>query len=156
MGTTTTINGTGYASIETAFNNSNGVPSAGIYTALKDTGGMPPCEGPDEYEQIPVTFLGVSGVGTIWGDFRGRDIEIYLVIVGTTKADNETKRNSVIGGLTGNGSLPARFSVTVPGGTARQGCMLARGGARIVAWMNLGGMYVSLLKLNIRQMSTTN
>ena len=154
MSTSTTINGTSYASVESAF--TNGVPAAGIYTALKDVGGMPPVEGPDEYEEIPVTFLGVGGVGNIWGDFRGRDIEIYLVIVGTSKTDNETRRNALIAGLTGNGSLPARFGVTVPGGTQRLGCKLARGGAKIVAWMTFGNMFCSLLKLNIRQMSTTN
>ncbi len=158
MSTTTSINSVSYSSID-ALGSSF---AAGIYTALKEVGGQPPMEGADEYEELPVTFLGVSGVGLIWGDFRGRDISVDLVFVNTSKANVETARNGLITGMQSGSAPPARFSVTVPGGSARAGCKLMRGGVQPISWFTLcssiGGtrFFCQLVRFHLRQMSTSN
>lgn len=153
MATTTSIAGTGYSSFEAAFGGNVSTPAAGVYTALPPYG-SPPRESSAEYEELPIIFFGVSGVGTKGGnsDFRGRNFIIDMIIAGATKAAIETSRNALLATMAPN----ARFSVTVPGGTARPGCKLVRGSGEVKDWINLGGNIICTLTLNIRQMSLSN
>ena len=150
MATSTSINGTSYSSFEAAF--VAGALTAGTYTALAPYG-SPPREGSAEYEEMLITFLGISGVGRKFGEFRGRNITIDIVIVGASKSACETSRNTLLGTM-----LPptSRFSVTVPNGTARAGCTLVRGSGQVREWQTLDGKILALLTLDIRQLSETN
>lgn len=148
MATTTSIAGQNYSSFDAAFAGAVSTPAAGVYTALPPYGG-PPREGSPEYEEILVTFLGVDGVGTKQGGFRGRDIDIDIVIADTSKANVETARNALLALL----PTTSRVSVTVPGGTARPGCKLKRGSGKVEEWFTIGTAICCRLTLNIRQMS---
>ncbi len=152
MATTTAIAGGSYTSLDAAFaSDSNIDPVSGVYTAI-DKIGRPPLEGPEEHEQIMVKILGIPGVGTKQGGFLGRNITIDIVIVGSSKSDAESKKNALFAAM----PTTSRFSVTVPGGTARPGCKLAQGSGQPKEWFNLGSRYCCLLTLEIRQMSETN
>jgi len=148
MSTTTAIAGTNYNSFEHAYNGGVTTPTAGVYTALPPYG-LPPSESSPEYEELLVTFAGISGVGTKQMGFRGRNIVVDLVIVGATKSAVESSKNTLFGTM----PTTSRFSVTIPGGTARPGCKLVRGSGMIKDWSTLDGKILGCLQLQIRQMS---
>lgn len=149
MSTTTAIAGNNYDSLDAAFTTID--PANGVYTAI-DKLGRPPLEGSPEYEELLVTYFGISGVGTKQGGFRGRDIEIDMVIVNASKSAVESARNTLLATM----PTTSRFSVTVPGGTARAGCKLKRGSGQVKEWFTIGTKYCCTLTLNIRQMSETS
>lgn len=148
MATSTSIAGTSYSSLEAAYGAGATSPTAGIYTALPPYG-QPPWEASPEYEEMLVTYLGLDGVGTKQGGFRGRNIGVDIVIIGASKSDIETSKNALFAAM----PTTSRFSVTIPGGTARLGCKLVRGSGEVKDWSTLDGKIVACLMLRIRQMS---
>lgn len=148
MATDTAIAGTTYKSLEHAYNGGVTTPAAGVYTALPPYG-LPPWEASPEYEEMPITYLGLDGVGTKQGGFRGRNIGVDIVIIGAAKSDIETSKNALFAAM----PTTSRFSVTIPGGTARPGCKLVRGSGEIKDWSTLDGKILACLMLRIRQMS---
>lgn len=151
MATSTSIAGTSYNSVEGSYGAGATSPTAGVYTALAPYGD-PPQEGSAEYEEIPVSYLGVDGVGTKQGGFRGRNLTIDMVIIGATKSACMSSHATLLATM----PTTSRFSVTVPGGTARPGCKLLRGSGKITKWETLDNKIVALLTLEIRQMSLTS
>lgn len=122
--------------------------TVGTYYALPPVGN-PPLEGDAEYDELPVAFAGVDGVGTKNLGFRGRDITIDLLFVQASEAAAQTAKNALIAAL-----RVARFSVTVPGGTARPGCRLKRGGFSDGRWLTISRRHVLFCTVQIRQMNT--
>lgn len=123
--------------------------AAATYYAI-DPIGKPPAEGDPEYEEMPVSFAGVDGVGTKGLGFRGRDIYVEVLFVATSKANARTAKNSLITTMRN-----ARFSVTVPGSTARPSCRMVPGGFVDLKEMTLNGKHVLHCGLKIRQMGTS-
>jgi len=127
-------------------------PLEGVYYALPPYGDAP-CEDAPEYEDVQMSFPGVDGVGIKRLGFRGRNIRVTLVILGMTKANCEARKDTLFASLT----PLARFSITLPGGTARPGCRLLPGGASSESWSSVGvpgaTRNVLIVKLNLRQMS---
>ncbi len=151
MSTSTSINGTSYTSFDGAFSGTVVEPADGTYTAVAPFG-IPPREGSPEYEELLVTYAGVSGVGTKQLGFRGRDITIDLISTATSRSTIETARNGILSGMTPT----SRFSVTIPSGTARLGTKLKRGGCTVKSWFTIGTKTCCLYTLELRQMSETN
>jgi hypothetical protein len=146
--------GTAYKAITEATWTS-GEPPAGIFYPQSPLGN-PPTEGEAETEYLLITFLGIDGVGEISGGFRGRDETLELIIVDTTKGGVETKRNALLATMQ-SGTPNARFNVTLPGGTSRDGCRLTRGGIKILkATFTIGTKICQWIRLDVRQMSTSN
>lgn len=150
---TLSLAGTAYGAI--VDNITSGEPNVGIYYPQSPLG-LQPMENEGENEYMLVTFHGIDGIGEIDSGFRGRDLTIELIIADTTKGGIETQRNALIAAMQ-NGTPAARFSVTIPGGTQRQGCRLTRNGCKILKpSFQLGTKICQWIQLNIRQLSTTN
>lgn len=153
MAQETTVIGTGnnFRSVDYAWNGGGITPADGTYTAC-DKLGRPPMEGPPEYEEIPVNFLGVDGTAFKQGGFRGRDVTIDIIIIAASPTAREVARNALLA-LFPNTS---RITVTIPGGTARPGCKLIRGGANVKENFSIGGKFCLSMTLQIRQFSLVN
>jgi hypothetical protein len=149
MATTTSIAGTSYSSLDGGF--STHVFVGGVYTALAPYG-EPPVIGSPETEEMMVTYFGLDGIGGKQGGFRGRDLTVELISAAITKATAQSQIDSIINGM----PTSARFSVTIPGGSALQGWKLKRGGGRVKRWFTLGGLVCGLFTLELRQWSSTN
>jgi hypothetical protein len=147
---TTSLAGTNYRSLDFAWG-ATVTPADGVYTAI-DKMGRPPMEGDPEYDQIPVKYLGVDGVGMKLGGFNGRNILIDIIIIAASPTARETARNALIATM----PVTSRFSVTIPGGTARPGCKLVQGGAQVKENFCISGKFCLSMTLNIRQMSLSN
>lgn len=143
-----TINGTNYKDIVDGPTWANGAPSAGIWYVVPPLG-EPPSEGDPEYEDIYYTFPNRDGVSSKRLGFRGRDIFVQLLVVNTTRALAET----AIAGFVDSVKQLARYQITLPGGTARPGCKLPKGGMAQQWQPSLGGMFCCLLTLKFRQLS---
>ncbi len=144
------INGTSYADFSTAFAGAGSNPVAGIYYCL-DPFGDPPREGPLEYDEMSVKFTGkLDGFGRKRMYWKGREIYVDLVVADTDDQAAETRKNTFFDTITGL----ARFSITVPGGTARPGCKLL---SHVMGpWYTIGTCRCVVVKLLFLQMSTTN
>lgn len=107
--------------ITAAFTAGVGNPAAGIYMALPPFGNSPVEHGP-MYEEEHIGYEGMTQVATKRRYFRGRIIHIDLIAVGTSQTTFETQRKKIDGV-----AALARYTVTLPGGTAREGCKLVVG-----------------------------
>jgi len=129
-----------------------GEPAAGVYYALPPYGEAPMEDAP-EYEDVQLSWPGVDGSGIKRLGFRGRNIHATIVILGDSKAACEAIKDSLFTSWT----PLARFSITIPGGSARPGCRLLAGGATFESWSNLGRlgttMLAGVLKASFRQLS---
>lgn len=127
--------------------NSTGSFVAGIYYA-KDILGNPPFEGNPEYEEMPIAYAGIDGIGTKNLGFRGRDINLELISLGSTQTIAKGAINTLLATLTPG----LRVSVTVPGSSARPSCKLKRDGCKELSWFTFGGMCAIKFSLAIRQL----
>ena len=144
MADSLSLAGSTFESIATA----KGVPwTNGSYYAVPPLG-QPPLEHSEEFEEMPVAFPGVGGVGIKNLGFRGQDIDLELIFINATQVAIESAFNSLMNALT-----ETRFSVTVPGGTAHTtNVELKRGGMRKERWFNIGGKLGLLVSLALRKM----
>lgn len=118
----------------------------GNYYALAPLG-MPPLEMDPEYEEMPVAFAGVGGMGTKQLGFRGRDINFDMIFLGADESTVQTARNAMITTL-----QAGRFNCTVPGGTQRNNCRLKRGGFRETRWFVIGQKHALQCAVQVRQL----
>lgn len=140
--------GTNYNPITSADPGNSDTWTAGVYYATSPLGKRPLEQDP-EYDELPQKFAGVPGVGTKNLAANGRDIDIQLIFLNTSESAIETARNALITTL-----RAARFSVTVPGGTARASCRLKRGGFKEIEAFTIGRRFAMLCEVNIRQMGS--
>lgn len=145
------VNGNTIKPLDQCWTQGGGKPLAGLYYAL-DPYGEAPRAGAPEYEELPVTFPGVDGVGLKRFGFRGRDINATICVIGATKAACETTWAAFGTSIT----QLARYTITMPGGTVLQGCKLTRGGGRLVRWVNFNTWIMGIADCDWRQLSTTN
>jgi hypothetical protein len=125
-----TVNGTTYSGFALAFNGGVSSPADGIYYALPPYG-QPPVEGAVIKDEKQIKFVGVAGVGIKEMGAKTRPITMELIIVGSSKSAVESSKATLLTAVSGT----TRFSVTVPGGTARLGCRLVPGsGNPIDSW----------------------
>jgi len=118
----------------------------GTFYALAPLGNVP-LEHDPEYDEMPLAFPGVDGVGTKNMGFRGRDIDIELIFLNSTESNIRTAKDTLIDKM-----AKKRFTVTVPGGTQRPSCKLKRGGARELFISHLGGRMSMKVRINVRSM----
>lgn len=118
MSTPLAINGTNYSPISDAFAVVS-TPAAAIYYAQMPYG-QQPMEGALSYEELLGSFPGVNGMFTKRFGGRMRIIIARMMIVGADESACETLKNAMLASVSGLD----RYSVTVPGGTARTGCKL--------------------------------
>ncbi len=148
---TLTINGVAITDFAQAFGAANGFPTAGNYYALEPYG-QPPRAGFKTYREIPVMFPGVDGIALKRMGGGARSISADLLIAGASKAAVGT----AFAALDASFTQLARYTITMPEGTAYQGCKLPAGGGSIVGWMTIGTAFVALVRLNFLQYSETN
>lgn len=149
MAANLTINGTSYDHICAGL---AGAGVAGTYYSTEPFSPSPMAHSP-QYEDQMITFPGIDGVGRKRFGFRGRRITCHLVAIDTTKAGCETKKETAFSNANGL----ARFSVTMPGGSAMQGCTLGRDGGSVTNWMTIGpGLIACFFTMELVQMSETN
>lgn len=140
-----TIAGTNYKPLNEG--KSAGAWNAATYYLLPPVG-SPPNETEMGKEEMLVAYFGVDGIGTKDGGSRTRVINCTLVFLATSVANAETAKNSFISAL-----QAARFSVTIPGGTARPSCKLLRGGAQDAGWLTLGGKHGKIVNFTFTQLN---
>lgn len=141
--------GTNYDATTAAKSGSASAWTVATYYALPPLGN-PPLEGPAEYDERVIGFTGIDGLGTKNLGFRGRDIDLEMIFLATTKANAETAKNALFTAL-----RAARFSVTLPGGTARPSCRLKKEGFKQLREFALGGRTAIHCSVNIRQLNLT-
>jgi hypothetical protein len=138
-----------YNPLSSAWNLDVSIPTSGAYYLLKPYG-SPPREASLSYQELQGSFPGVNGTWTKRFGGRMRFIFADLMIIGATEAAVETLKNSIMTAC----SVQARYSVTVPGGTARTGCKLVQPtGATPLDWENYLGFHGLLLQLVFQDLS---
>lgn len=127
-------------------------PTVGVYYALPPYG-SPPRIGPEENNWEEIEFPAVDGVWTKDRGFRRRGIQIQLVVIGSSKADAESRYLACQSSFTQR----ARYTIQFPGGTIFQGCKLVTGQATIIsedAWQ--GNLCIVVMSCLFVQLSRTN
>lgn len=147
---TLTINGTSFTGFPQGFSGSLTTLVAGAYYSTDRKTGQPPMIGYQEKGYEDVNFEGVSGTGRIEHfPFLGRNITGCLIFAGalaTVEAAHKTFFDSAV--------QTARYTITMPGTTALQGCVL-----RSVSdeWFeNVDRNAIIFSHCVFRQLSTTN
>jgi len=149
------INGVNYYNLGNAFSG-GGCPVTGVYYAIPPLGHAPRM-GPEQNDWMPVDFGGIDGVWTKDRGFRRREIFVQLVILGSSKADVESKLNT----LQTSVIQRARYTITMPGGTQLQGCKVVTGQCTPISedcWGGVGGnnLLIQVVSLHFVQLSRTN
>ena len=121
----------------------------GIFYALPPLG-QQPFENEEEFDELPIVFPGVDGVGIKNMGFRGRDIDTVLIYLNVDQAASEASKVTMLTALQGK-----RFSITVPGGTARNNCKIKRGGFRLQRGYTIGGRFALQAAVTFRQMDNS-
>lgn len=124
------------------------VPTDGTYYLLKPYG-LPPRESSLTYQEIDIGFPGIPGMSTKRFGGRFRFILAELMIIGASESAVETAKNAIMDALV----VKDRYSVTVPGGTARTGCKLFASGAIPTDWEFFETKIAMVLQLVIRDLS---
>ncbi len=137
-------------SLDNAFPAGAADPTAGVYYAL-DPFGQPPKESAPFYDEIAFSFPGVDGIALKRLGFRGRLLHVDLIVFGT-KGTIETAYTTLMTSLT----QLARYTITMPGATARQGYKLLPGGAHQASWFNITSSIGVHVPCDFKQYSTTN
>ena len=144
------VNSNTYKSMPELCDNSGSY--AGIYYAVAPYG-HPPRAGPEEMDWEPVEFPGIDGVWTKDRGFRRRGIQIQLVVVGSSKADAETRYLAAQASFVQR----ARYTITFPGGKVFMGCKLVTGQAELISEDSLlGGYCIVVMSCLFVQLSRTN
>mgnify|MGYP001571141010 CR=1 FL=1 len=131
-----------------------GVLTAGTYipTGEPPEYGQPPAEGRPVYDRRRVSFPGLPAVGEkdMGGNApRSRTLWVDIVIVGTVTTC-ETARAALLLSLATN----TRYTITLPGTTARQGCKLV--GDTQPKFFTLEDKVLSCFTLTFEQLSEAN
>ena len=146
---TLTINGTAFTGLPQGFSGGFNTLQAGAYHSTDLKTGMPPIDGAPEYEHMLVTFDGVDGTGRIRKGFRNRPIIATLIWANTL-----TNAMSAHKSFFDSATQLARYTITMQGGTAYQGCVLAQANSKWFA--NMDGNAVIQAECVFQQFSSTN
>ena len=154
MGYTLTINGVPFKSAEQICY--SGCAGPGRFYSSDDRSGFgpPPLITAQEYDDRETVFPGVDDVGIKRFGRRTRTITVSLIYVYATKAACEA---AIEADFKTNFVQLARYTITMPGGTALQGCRLVPGGAAETTWgPPLGGSFVAQVRAVFKQYSLAN
>lgn len=143
---TLTLPSGGYGPLTSAFAASTSVPAAGAYYLLKPYG-LKPREANLTYQELKISFPGVPGVAIKRFGGRERFIIADLMLIGADDSAVETLKNTIMDAL----NALARYSVTVPGGTARTGCKLVA--ATPIDFEEFHGLTAMILNLVIQDLT---
>lgn len=146
------LNGITYTSWDDAFTGGLSSPGNGIYYALRPDG-LPPAFREPVFDDRSVSYPGVDGRGKKRYGYRGRQIDIELIVVGSTLGGAETAITNLLSGTAGLKKL-ARYTVAMPGGTSFDGCTLAA--CSRLSEFKCGTKICVFMGLTFEQMSETN
>jgi hypothetical protein len=125
--------------------------NTGVYYAIPPVG-FPPRVGAEERDMRIIDFPGVDGCWTKTFGFRGRSIEIQLIVIGSNKQDCADKRNTMLAYV----NVINRFTIFFPGVGTYMGCKLITGGAQISENFTWHNRVCEKVNLQFRQYSETN
>lgn len=104
------------------------------------------------YEEIPVTFPAIDGQGRIRLGFRRGLATFLLVSMHDTVADAQTLVDTLLTSWRTN----SRFSITMPGGSEKQGFKLVQGSGGLSQAVQIGGKVCFIWSAIFEQLSETN
>ncbi len=125
------INGVEFKSFEEAFTGGLLAPAAGQYYDPA----QPPVEGTFQYDRKVLTFPGeLAAAGTKINEFKPKMIHVVVLFVGTSKANASALANTTMETF----NVTGRYTITLPNGVNRTGCLLVAPGCEEVGWVPWG------------------